>query len=87
MKIALYKYNLCVTDNELEKFFKDNKDLFINQGGDIEKLFNEIKYNHCLRIFRENKSNFDIIMNDIELSLENFKNKEKDNKPPYNMYI
>ena len=54
---------------------------------DIEALFNEIKYNHCLRIFRENKSNFDIIINDIELSLENFKNKEKDNKQLYNMYI
>ena len=44
-------------------FFKDNKDLFINQGGDIEKLFNEIKYNHCLRIFRENKRILKIIWN------------------------
>ncbi len=87
MKILLYKYNLCVSDNELEKFFKDNKDLFINQGGDIEKLFNEIKYNHCLRIFRENKNNFDIIMDDIQLSIENFKNKQKENKNLYNMYI
>jgi SpoVK/Ycf46/Vps4 family AAA+-type ATPase len=87
MKVSLYRYNLCVTDNELDKFFKDNKDLFINQGGDIEKLFNEIKYNQCLRIFKENINNVDILISDIELSLENFKNKEKDNKPSFNMYI
>lgn len=87
MKVSLYRYKLCVTDNELDKFFKDNKDLFINQGGDIEKLFNEIKYNQCLRIFKENNNNVDILMNDIELSLENFKNKEKEFKPSYNMYI
>jgi SpoVK/Ycf46/Vps4 family AAA+-type ATPase len=47
MKVKQYKYNLCVEEEKLEKFFKENKDIFINQGGDIERLFNEIKYNQC----------------------------------------
>ena len=87
MKVKQYKYILCVENNELENFFKNNKDLFINQGGDIERLFNEIKYNQCLRIFKENINNVDIKLEDIELSLAIFKKKENEYKIPFNMYI
>ena len=74
---------------EYEKTYKivKNKDIFINQGGDIERLFNEIKYNQCLRIFKENIINFDINLEDIENSLEIFKKKCENNKIILNMYL
>jgi SpoVK/Ycf46/Vps4 family AAA+-type ATPase len=86
MKVKQYKYNLCVEEDKIEKFFKENKDIFINQGGDIERLFNEIKYNQCLRIFKENVKNVDIKLEDIENSVDIFKKKE-DNKINFNMYL
>ena len=78
MKVNQYKYNLCVEEEKLEKFFKENKDIFINQGGDIERLFNEIKYNQCLRIFKDNITNVDIKLEDIENSINIFKKKYGD---------
>ncbi len=86
MKVNQYKYKLCVEDESIEKFFKDNKDIFVNQGGDIERLFNEIKYNQCLRIFKENIKNVDIKLEDIENSVDIFKKKEE-NKIPFSMYL
>ena len=86
MKVNQYKYNLCVEEEKLEKFFKENKDIFINQGGDIERLFNEIKYNQCLRIFKDNITNVDIKLEDIENSINIFKKKEE-NKINFNMYL
>jgi SpoVK/Ycf46/Vps4 family AAA+-type ATPase len=86
MKVKQYNYNLCVDDDRLEKFFNENKDIFINQGGDIERLFNEIKYNQCLRIFKDNINNFDIKLEDIENSVDIFKKKEE-NKINFNMYL
>ena len=86
MKVKQYEYKLCVEDDKLEKFFKENKDIFINQGGDIERLFNEIKYNQCFRIFKENINNVDIKLEDIENSVKIFKKKEE-NKINFNMYL
>ena len=86
MKVKQYKYEICVDNEKLEKFFKENKDIFINQGGDIERLFNEIKYNQCLRIFKENVKNVDIKLEDIENSVNIFKKKEE-NKINFNMYL
>jgi len=87
MKVKQYKYELCVEDDKLENFFKNNKDIFVNQGGDIERLFNEIKYNQCLRIFKENNTNFNIKLEDIENSVNIFKKKEENNKIILNMYL
>jgi SpoVK/Ycf46/Vps4 family AAA+-type ATPase len=85
-KIKQYKYKLCVDNERLEKFFKENKDIFINQGGDIERLFNEIKYNQCLRTFKENITNVDVKLEDIENSVSIFKKKEENNIN-LNMYL
>lgn len=86
MKVTQYKYNLCVEDNKLEIFFKENKDIFINQGGDIERLFNEIKYNQCFRIFKENIKNVDVKLEDIKTSINIFIKKEE-SKINFNMYL
>ena len=86
-KVKYYKYNLCIEDEIIEKFFKDNKDIFVNQGGDIERLFNEIKYNQCLRIFKNNIKNVDIKIEDINNSVNIFKKKEENNKIILNMYL
>lgn len=86
IKVKQYKYNLCVDNDKLENFFKKNKEIFINQGGDIERLFNEIKYNQCLRIFKDNVKNVDIILEDLLNSLAIFNNK-KENIINFNMYL
>ena len=86
-KVKYYKYNLCIEDEIIEKFFKDNKDIFVNQGGDIERLFTEIKYNQCLRIFKNNIKNVDIKIEDINNSVNIFKKKEENNKIILNMYL
>ena len=78
------KYNLFVTDEELLKFFEKNKDSFIHFGGDIEKFYNEIKYTHCYRIFKESKNskelnesqNMQIILKDLEISLSRINDKK-----------
>lgn len=87
-KIAQTKFTIDIPNEKLFKFFTDNKSSFAYFGGDIEKLFNEIKQSHALRTFNLNIKNKEIIMDDITDSLKYLNaRKNKDYSPPPGMYV
>lgn len=66
-------YDMQFKLNELNKLIKKNFSYFINQGGDMETLFLNIKITHNKRIFLlpvEEKSK--LFLYDIEYSIEKF---------------
>ena len=87
-KIYANNYEINISKEDLIKFFDDNKSSFPYFGGDIEKLFAEIKQQQSLRIFNDNMNNNEIIYDDIINSL-NFLNSHKkpEYKIPYGMYV
>lgn len=86
-KYKINSYNYILDPSiDIYQLFKNNYNKFPYFGGDIEKLFNYIKYEQSLRTFKENINNKTITINDINESLKKFVVKEVD-KPPLNMYI
>ena len=92
IKLKKFKYNNCIENEKLKKFFKDNHDSFKHFGGDVEKLVNELKYVQANRTFYEDvQNNKDITYEDLSNALSNFKknsDKQKEEyKPPFGMYV
>lgn len=87
-KVAQTKYFTNVPNDKLIKFFTENKSSFGFFGGDIEKLFNEIKQSHALRTFNLGIKTKEIVMEDIVESLKTLNaRKKKEYTPPYGMYV
>lgn len=85
--VSKSKFELTeIPSNELDIFFSNNITKFKHYAGDIELLFNEIKYCQSLRAFNNNIKNKNIIIKDIELALENIQKNKKNNDPPFGMY-
>jgi hypothetical protein len=82
-----FKLSDILQSRILDKFFDDNVSKFKYYAGDIELLFNEIKYCQSLRAFNNNIKDKYIILEDIEISLENIQLNKKDTSPPYGMYL
>jgi stage V sporulation protein K len=83
------KFNINITEEDMIKFFADNKDHFIHYAGDVEKILNEVKQVQSLRVFNSNSKppfSKDIIIDDIKSALIVLIKKEEE-KPPYGMYI
>jgi len=81
------KYTVSIPPTMLDEFFEKNKNHFKYYGGDIEKFYNEIKYNSCFRTFLDNSTEMNIIIEDLENALKIFNIKKEDYKPCLNMYI
>jgi SpoVK/Ycf46/Vps4 family AAA+-type ATPase len=87
-KIALTNFTIDIPNEKLVKFFTDNKSSFAYFGGDIEKLFNEIKQCQALRTFNLNTKTKEITMDDITNSLKHLNaRKKKEYTPPPGMYV
>ena len=86
-KVNQTTFNLNVTDEELNKFFIDNKSQFLYFGGDIEKFINEIKQCQSLRAFNANLQDKTIILEDMKLAITNLEEKDDETPPPINMYL
>ncbi len=87
-KISKTKYFTNIPNDKLVKFFTDNKSSFTYFGGDIEKLFNEIKQSQALRTFSSNIKTKEILMEDITESLKTLNaRKKKEYTPPLGMYV
>ena len=87
-KITQTKYFTNISDEKLVKFFTENKSSFSYFGGDIEKLFNEIKQTQALRTFNSNIKTKEIEMPDITEAFKNINaRKKKEYTPPYGMYV
>jgi len=82
---TLFKMN--ISDEELNKFFTDNKSQFSYFGGDIEKFINEIKQCQSLRAFNDNLQDKTIILEDMKLAIKNLEEKDEESPPPINMYL
>lgn len=82
---TLFKLN--TSDEELNKFFTDNKSQFSYFGGDVEKFINEIKQCQSLRAFNDNLHDKIIIMEDMKLAIKNLEEKDEESPPPINMYL
>ena len=67
-KINKSIYKLDIPDNILSDFFCDKNNSFDNYGGDIEKLFTEIKQIQALRTFNNNYTDKNIIIDDIKIA-------------------
>jgi len=74
-----------LSDDKLKAYFKTHFNKFENSAGDIEKFINYIKYDQSIRIFKLNIDNNIIILDDLNSSLKNF--KEKNNNIPYGLYV
>lgn len=79
-----------VEKNFIVSFFKDNKEYFKNNGGDIETFLSKIKMAHSIRVFCLDKK-FKFIINKEDITnalkmLKKIKKKEKNNVPNF-MYI
>jgi hypothetical protein len=81
------KYTVNIASNVLDEFFEKNKNHFKFYGGDVEKFYNEVKYNSCFRTFLDNSTEMNIIIEDLENALKIFNIKKDDYKPCINMYI
>lgn len=87
-KVAQSKYFTNIPNDKLIKFFTDNKSSFGYFGGDIEKLFNEIKQTQALRTFNIGVKTKEIQMDDVTESLKTLNSrKKKEYAPPPGMYI
>jgi DNA polymerase III delta prime subunit len=86
-KLKFANYHTGITNGELDRFFKENKEQFGYYGGDIEKLVNEIKQVQSLRTFSTNTKSKEVVMDDITQSLNNIKEKKVKSQPPPFMYI
>lgn len=86
-KVNQTPFKLDVTNEELNKFFTDNKSQFLYFGGDIEKFINEIKQCQSLRAFNANLQDKIIILEDMKLAITNLEEKDEENLPPINMYL
>ncbi len=87
-KISKTKYFTNIPNDKLVKFFTDNKSSFSYFGGDVEKLFNEIKQSQALRTFNSNTKTKEIVMEDITESLKTLNGrKKKEYAPPMGMYV
>ncbi len=87
-KISKTKYFTNIPNDKLVKFFTDNKSSFSYFGGDVEKLFNEIKQSQALRTFNSNTKTKEIVMEDITESLKTLNGrKKKEYVPPMGMYV
>ena len=83
-------WEINVSLDELEKIFFNNKNLFINAGGDIEVYLTKCKIVHSKRVFSlESRHKFILTKEDILEAISLFKknNLTDQNLPPTSMYI
>jgi SpoVK/Ycf46/Vps4 family AAA+-type ATPase len=80
-----YIFDEKLTDDKIKGFFKTYSNRFENSAGDVEKFINYIKYDHSIRIFKQNINNNIIIIDDLNSALTNF--KEKTNDIPFGLYV
>lgn len=86
-KVEQTLFKVDVSDNDLNKFFTDNKSHFTYFGGDVEKLINEIKQCQSLRTFNSNTKDKTIILQDMKLAIKNMEDKDTHYSPPWGMYV
>jgi SpoVK/Ycf46/Vps4 family AAA+-type ATPase len=86
-KVNLTPFKLNISDDELNKFFTDNKSQFSYFGGDVEKFINEIKQCQSLRAFNANLQDKIIILEDMKMAITNLEEKNEESPPPINMYL
>jgi SpoVK/Ycf46/Vps4 family AAA+-type ATPase len=86
-KVNLTPFKLNISDDELNKFFTDNKSQFSYFGGDVEKFINEIKQCQSLRAFNANLQDKIIILEDMKMAITNLEEKDEKSPPPINMYL
>lgn len=91
LKRFKWKFDVSVNMTDLDLFFKTNKDVFVNFGGDIENLFKKCQYAHSNRVLGKNPNvRRKLNMDDINNGFLKFKELKKidDQKPKYpHMYI
>lgn len=76
----------------ISEFFKDNKELFKNAGGDVETFISKCKMTHSKRVFGLDKNlrfilNKEDIKNTLEMLNKHKLNIRDESKPPLYMYI
>ncbi len=86
-KVDQTPFKVGVSDEDLNRFFADNKSQFTYFGGDVEKLLNEIKQCQSLRAFNSNTKDKTIILQDMKLAMKNMEDKDNSNSPPWGMYV
>jgi SpoVK/Ycf46/Vps4 family AAA+-type ATPase len=86
-KVNQTSFKLDISNEELNKFFTDNKSQFSYFGGDIEKFINEIKQCQSLRAFNDNLQDKTIILEDMKTAITNLEEKDEESPPPINMYL
>jgi len=85
-------WNNIVEIDQIIKIIKDNKELFLNSGGDVENFLSKSKLCHAKRVFSLDKKykltlTLDDFLSAIEMMKENKLNKEDEfAKVPFAMY-
>lgn len=84
------RWDIVASDEECLSILTDNKDMFMNAGGDIETFLGKCKMTHARRVFTMPKEDrFKIIKEDMDSAIEMIKEGKKPLKsePPMSMYI
>jgi len=81
-KVVSTDWEYIGTKDELNDFFKKNKDQFPRFGGDMETLFLKTKITHARRIFfKDETTRKKITIDDIKKGFENFHSHRKSKDP------
>ncbi len=85
LKVKDANYELDISEEKLNNFFRINKLKFKNFAGDVEKIINEMKYCQSFRTFTKNiecnKMTYDDLVNGLKIF------KEEDRSFLNNLYI
>jgi SpoVK/Ycf46/Vps4 family AAA+-type ATPase len=82
LKIKLADWDFVSSKEDLNDFFKKNKDKFPRFGGDMETLFLKTKITHARRIFFKTETERKkITIDDIKKGFENFHSHRKSKEP------
>lgn len=89
-KIKEMDWQIGVSDDKMEKIFKDNNRYFKHFGGDIETFLTKCKFCHVKRVFSKDISEkkiftFEDMENGMKKHIEHYSTKE-DKRPPFGMY-
>ncbi len=87
-----WKVGWLEEQNDIKQKFKEDKDIFTENGGDCKILLDKCKIAHARRIFGKHiKNKFTITVEDFNQGFKTFKLlknlKEKQSPPPYGLYI
>lgn len=90
--IKQMNWHISMDKKDIVSVIKKEKNLFKNAGGDVENFISKMKMFHAKRIFSLDSEHMYVftkedLLGAVKLSKKNILHSEKEDHPPYGMYI